>query len=260
MTRRGASPVRFFEKNRSMKLSTPLFPWIEVLRHMFRPLLDRQDEGLVKVFLPLIAAVGVTWVVAVPVHELLHAAGCALFGGTVYELTIQPIYGGGILEGIFPFVRAGGEYAGQLTEFDTHGSDVCYFATDYLPFVLTIFLGLPMLVLARRKRNTALYGIGFVHTVLPVISIPGDFYEMGSIVVTRLLGFSPESPESAVLRGDDFFVVLSRVQGDTNSAGIADNPLIVVLALAIGCVFCTMTVGFSLFLARALRDRKPLEK
>src|SRR5262249_31229017 len=46
---------------------------------------------------------------------------------------------------IFPFVSIGSEYAGQLTGFDTHGSDFTYLVTDAAPFTLTVLLGIPLL-------------------------------------------------------------------------------------------------------------------
>jgi len=67
---------------------------------------------------------GITWFVYVPIHELLHAYGCMWTGGTVTELEIQAHYFGGVLSKFFPWVTTGGDYAGRLTGFDTHGSDL----------------------------------------------------------------------------------------------------------------------------------------
>ena len=38
-----------------------------------------------------------SWYVYVPIHELLHALGCAATGGTVTTLEVQTQYGGAIL-------------------------------------------------------------------------------------------------------------------------------------------------------------------
>lgn len=238
-----------------MKTRALLFPPIEVTRYLFRPLLARQDESFGRVFIPLVFSVAVVWWVTVPVHELLHAAGCVLFGGGVEELTIRSVYGGGLLEKIFPFVKSGGAYAGQLTRFDTGGSDLCYFATSFFPFLLTVFFGVPMLVLALARKSAMLHGVGFVHAVLPVVALPGDFYEMGSIVTTRLMGLQSGSAGADIIRGDDFFLALERAE----SAGLSPVPLPVLAALGLGIVCCLLTLDLSLLVARVFERRKPLE-
>src|SRR5262249_20119331 len=81
------------------------------------------------------------WWLYVPVHELLHAAACAVAGGTVSRLEIDPLYGGSLWARIFPFVTSGSEYAGRLSGFDTGGSDAVYLATDLGPFLLTLVPG-----------------------------------------------------------------------------------------------------------------------
>ena len=242
-----------------MKTRALFFPPVEIARHLFRPVLARQDESFAKIFLPLVMVVAVVWWVTVPLHELLHAAGCVLFGGGVEELTIQSYYGGGILEKVFPFVRSGGAYAGQLTVFDTGGSDLCYFVTSFFPFLLTVFLGVPMLVLALKKESTVLHGIGFVHAVLPVVALPGDFYEMGSIVTTRLMGLPAGSAGAELIRGDDFFLVLGEFGPAAASAGLSQAPVPVLAALGLGVLFCFVTLDLSLLLARVIGGRKPLE-
>jgi len=235
----------------SIRLRTLLFPWVAVLRQLFAPLAFQQSQSLAKVFLPLVAVVAVTWFITVPVHELLHAAGCVLFGGRVTEITISPMYGGGLLEKVFPFVTAGGEYAGQLTGFDTSGSDLCYFATDFFPFLLAIFFGVPLLVLACRTGSTVLHGVGFVQVLIPFVSIPGDFYEMGSIVMTRLLGLARDAVATSLIRGDDVFVVLNRVR----EADVHRGTTIVLGALVLGLLFQFLTLDASLLLGRWL-ERK----
>jgi hypothetical protein len=64
------------------------------------------------------AAIVPCWFIYVPVHELLHVAGCVATGGEVTELQVQPMYGGTWLARVFPFVKAEGDYAGRLTGFD----------------------------------------------------------------------------------------------------------------------------------------------
>ena len=82
-------------------------------------------ERLVDVKRPALRLLGLllvgaaTWIIYVPIHELLHVAGCVVTGGTVSELELSPLYGAAMLQKIFPFIVVGGEYAGRVTGFDT---------------------------------------------------------------------------------------------------------------------------------------------
>ena len=236
-------------------LKTVLLPWSKVFRIMFQPLLAAADRPLWRVFLPLLLSLLVVWFITVPVHELLHVAGCLLSGGEVTELTIQPMYGGTLLARLFSFVTPGGEYAGQLTGFDTGGSDVCYFITVWFPFLLTVLLGVPCLRLAAKTGQPFVHGIGIVHTFLPLASIGGDFYEMGSILATRLMGMTAGSREAALIRGDDLMLAVSRVR----EAGLDHGLLAVGLGLIISIGLITLTVDLSILAARLI-TRKHLEK
>ena len=158
--------------------------------------LDRGARGLVFA----LAGLAVGWWVYVPIHELLHAAACLLAGGEVTRLEIAPLYGGALLARIFPFVVSGGEYAGRLSGFDTRGSDLIYIATDLGPFLLTLFPGVWLLRRAGTARRAILFGLALPFTFAPYLSLTGDAYEIGSILVTQL----PPWGEAA-LRGDDLF-------------------------------------------------------
>ena len=144
----------------------------------------------------LLISIAVSWWVYVPIHELLHAAGCVLGGGEVTRLDIDAVYGAALLKRVFPFVSVGSDYAGQLTGFDTKGNDLTYLLTDFLPFVLTILAGVPLLRLASRMRSPLAAALALGASVpiayAPFVSLTGDYYEMGSIVATRaVLLFSP---------------------------------------------------------------------
>jgi hypothetical protein len=139
----------------------------------------------VKALAPLFISLVVSWIVYVPIHELLHAFGCWLTGGTVTRLEISPRYGGAIAAEFFPFVVSGGEYAGRLSGFDTKGSDLIYLATDFMPYMLTVLIGIPLLKLAGRRRRPLLFGLAIVTGLAPFYNIPGDYYEMASIITTR---------------------------------------------------------------------------
>jgi hypothetical protein len=150
------------------------------------------------------------WWIYVPLHELLHAAACLAAGGQVSRLEIDPLYGGTLLAEIFPFVAAGSEYAGRLSGFDTGGDDLVYLATDFGPFLLTLFPGVWALRRAGSKRWAVLFGASIPWAFAPFVSATGDAYEIGSILVTRL---PPWAGEAALLRGDDLLAKLGELSG-----------------------------------------------
>lgn len=151
---------------------------------------------------------GISWWIYVPIHELFHAFGCMLGGGSVTELQISPEYGAAFLKEVFPFVTVGSDYAGQLTGFDTKGNDLIYLLTDFFPFLLTIFIGVPLLRSASKSKPLSAIiklGIGLPIAFAPFISFSGDYYEMGSIIVSRIADSISSSNQYAVWRSDDVF-------------------------------------------------------
>lgn len=208
--------------------------------------LDRGGSRLALVMLALFAG----WWVYVPVHELLHAAGCVLAGGEVTRLEIDTLYGGALLARVFPFVAAGSEYAGQLTGFDTGGSDLVYLATDLLPFALTVFPG--VWAVRRFGRSGASVGFGFFlpFALAPFLSITGDAYEIGSILVTNVPPWS--APEAlALLRDDDALERFGALRTATDApwAGWA-------LASLLGLAWAYATYGLGALVARRLGARR----
>ena len=172
---------------------------------------------------PMLIAMVVCWFVYVPIHELLHCAGCEVTGGDVSRLEVAPRYGAALLAKIFPFVVSGSDYAGQLTGFDTKGSDLIYLATDFGPFVLTVLLGVPLIRLCTHRRRPILFGIAVVLGLASFYNIPGDYFEMGSIITTRVATFvSGAGPEPifAGIRSDDVFTLLSDMVADPAKVGL----------------------------------------
>ncbi|HKY33264.1 MAG TPA: hypothetical protein VJV23_12060 [Candidatus Polarisedimenticolia bacterium] len=200
------------------------------------------DLPAFKLLLPPVLGLLAGWYAYVPVHELLHAAGCVLAGGTVTELRIDPVYGGRILAAWLPFVSpAQSGYAGRLTGFDTGGSDVVYLATDLFPFTLTVLAGVPLLREASRGAlrwwgwRRCLFGPAVVMATAPFISATGDYFEMGSILVTAPL---PEAYRA--LRSDDLFRLIEQLdegtvavpEGRLASGGVATLSLVLGVCLA----------------------------
>jgi hypothetical protein len=201
------------------------------------------------------------WWIYVPVHELLHAAACMAAGGEVRRLEIAPLYGGAALARLLPFVAGGGEYAGRLTGFDTHGSDLVYLATDLGPFVLTLVPGVWWLRRAARGGRAFAFGAALPMALAPFLSLTGDAYEIGAILVTRLPPWTAPASRQ-LLRGDDLWRRLSAIA----AAGVRPLwPLWLgaLLAAAAGLGWAVLTYGAGAALAalagqRALHDEGPV--
>jgi hypothetical protein len=189
-------------------------PWTEA----FRRFLAALEAGTAMKKRPMISfiwfalALLVGWHVYVPLHEFLHVAGCFLAGGRVLELQLHPVYGGTLFEKVVPFVRAETGQAGRLVRFDTGDSDLVYFVTDLAPFLLTALAALPCLRKACLTGGVGWLSAGAILLVALVVSLPGDLYEMGSLLVGNLLAalnLVSDSNLVAALRSDDLFALLS---------------------------------------------------
>ncbi|MGH3053923.1 MAG: hypothetical protein ACRDL7_02975, partial [Gaiellaceae bacterium] len=194
-------------------------PRMRFFKEPVRDLLAAMDAQVVRAAHPrralvLVLLAGVaSWWIYVPLHELLHALGCYLTGGSVTELQIAPEYGGRLFARFLPFVVGESEYAGRLSGFDTKGSDLIYLATDALPFLLTVLIGVPMLKACKRHGRPVLLGAAFVVALAPFYCLTGDYYEMGSIITTRVLTTLSGAPVArfAALRSDDVAKLVSEI-------------------------------------------------
>ncbi len=184
-----------------------------------------------RILAPALIALVVTWLVYVGIHELLHVAGCVAAGGSVSRLEISARYGGALYARVFPFVVTGGEYAGRLSGFDTKGSDWTYFATDFGPFMLTVLFGVTLIKLCARRRRPILFGSAIVVGLAPFYNMQGDYFEMGSTVVTRLLTLvvhgGGHPPMFEGIRSDDIFKLFEMLVTKPAELGLASAELIV---------------------------------
>jgi len=146
--------------------------------------------------------------VLVPVHELLHAAGCLATGGAVGRLELLPLFGGGVLHRVLPWVVPGGRYAGRLAGFSPAG-DLSYVVTVLAPHVVLAFAGAAVCRYAAARGRLVAFGAGLAAAAQPLASLTGDFYEAASILVSDAAG-ALGAGWTRVLRGDDILVVISR--------------------------------------------------
>lgn len=142
--------------------------------------------------------------------------GCLAAGGEVSRLEIAPVYGGGWLSKLFPFVVPGGPYAGRLSGFDSHGSDWIYLATDLAPFALALFPGFWWLRRAAFAGRPVAFGAALPAAFAPLLSLSGDAYEIGSLATVHLPAWSGHRQ----LVGDDLGIKLAEI------AGLADARLL----------------------------------
>jgi len=236
---------------------------VALLGRLFRLPLDdatRSMEAILRgrgpfaALAPLVAAIAIAWIVYVPIHELLHALGCAAAGGSVSELQIQAVYGGAVLARVFDFVVVGGEYAGRLSGFDTHGSDLVYLATVLTPYLLSVFPGVALLHLAARRASPWLFGVAVVLALAPIYNIPGDYFETGSILTTRVatwLGAGSGDPSFAALRSDDVLALIGSLAAGDVEAG-ASHWIVVAISLVLSTLLAFLTYALGERVARLL--------
>lgn len=214
-------------------------PFMDFFAGLERCLLESPYINLVV----LILCFAATWWIYVPLHELAHAFGCMAGGGTVTELQISPMYGAAFLKELFPFITVGSEYAGQLTGFDTKGSNLIYLLTDFFPFLLTIFIGVPLVRSARGSKPLSAaikLGTGLPIAFAPFISFSGDYYEMGSIIVSAIFNSVASTTEYLILRSDDVFKLTGELFFSGNAYGLIDIAG-VALSFIVGIVLIYVT-------------------
>jgi hypothetical protein len=204
------------------------------------------DGSAQRLLLVLVACAACLWFL-VPVHELLHVAGCLLTGGSVTELELRPIFGGRMLARWLPWVAPRGEYAGRLSGFDPAG-DLSYMVTVVLPHLLLAPLGAALCRWSVRHHRAAVFGAGAAAAFQPLMSLTGDFYEAGSIPITALAA-AVGSDDTMVLRGENMLEAILQAA----EIGTAAAWLVVLLAAAAGLLLC----GVLLVASRGVAPRVP---
>ena len=201
-----------------------------------------------RAFVRIFAGLFTGWWIYVPLHELLHAAGCLLAGGTVSRLEIDAFYGGALLAAVFPFVHPASEYAGRLSGFDTGGSDLVYLVTDLFPYLLTLWPGLWAVRRAGRRGQAVWFGFFLPWGLAPLISLPGDAFEIGALCVRQLPPWN-RAPVRELLLSDDLFAKAGELAGLGGApwGGFA-------MAAATGAVWAFGTVALASWAAACLGE------
>jgi hypothetical protein len=223
---------------------------------------QKSDKAL-KTGLTIMVSLVVTWFIYVPIHELLHVTGCLITGGSVSELIMGREYGADFLARVFPFITpASSQYAGRLTGFEPNG-DAGYLITVFAPYILTLFPGVWCLIYAARTRFFWLFGPGIVLGLAPFYNLTGDYFEMGTILVTRVLNVCTAGKASSIagayweLRSDDLFRLLSEIAGSPARYGMVGpaGVFIVVTVVTVGLILAGALAGYTYLSGRWLAIR-----
>ncbi len=226
-----------------MKWLHVLFP-IDTVRRGFsisfgsfeRMISNKGFPGLFKFFLGLVFF----WHIYVPLHELLHVAGCFLAGGEVSALTLKPRYGGSILAHFFSFVVPESEYAGRLTGFTTPGA-WGYALVDFLPYSLSLF-GIALVKACDKIKSAFFLGAAFILVFVPFMSIPGDYYEAVSLITTKVAKASNLALDAKALVSDDVFRSISQLRDSGNLDGIVGLLVLAGIMAAVYLAFMTLAL------------------
>ena len=162
----------------------------------------------------------------------------------------------------FPLYKLEENYAGRLVGFETRGSELCYLFTVFAPYLLTLIMGAMLLRSSFSRRYPLLFGAGLVIAFAPFISVTGDYYEMGSILITRVMGtLFPSSPWEA-FRSDDVFRLLQEIAKDPAAFNIHGSLakmraiMIIVASFALGLFLAGFTYLGSVNLLNCFRQKK----
>ncbi len=204
------------------------------------------QNGGYKSLLMVLLGLFVFWHLYVPLHELLHVAGCLLAGGEVTSLALKPQYGGSILNKVFPFIVPESEYAGRLTGFSTP-TPWALALVDFFPYIISL-PGITLVGYCRRKKAPFLLGAGFILTFVPFMSVPGDYYEAVSLVTARVA----EVLDPRIIRGelvsDDVFRSI-RELGDAGKLDWTIGTLIFI-GVVLAAYLAFMTLALQVWISR----------
>ncbi len=245
-------------------ISHVFFGWHAAYQDITSGLLNpiQQAEKASRLGLPVIISLIFFWFIYVPIHELLHVAGCVFSGGTVSELIMGKEYGADFLQKIFPFiVPQSSAYAGRVTGFDPNG-DLGYFLTVFCPFTLTILPGVWLFLQAARHKTMWLMGPGIILGFTPFLNLTGDYFEMGTIFSTRIINFMADGRPASLypkywdLRSDDIFRLIGELGTDPTAYGFQTPGgfISVISVILMGAVLSVLFAGWTYGVGRKIAD------
>jgi len=251
-----SAPDGLLKKTGKVFVGGWLTAYEDVMVDFIQPL--QNLESILKPGLIVLLSTVITWFIYVPIHELLHVGGCVFTGGSVSELVMGPEYGATFLKNIFPFITpATTQYAGRVTGFEPNG-DMGYIVTVFAPFILSLFPGVLCLKLAFKKKKLWLMGPGIVMGLAPFYNLTGDFFEIGTILSTRLVnilfGGQPEMLYTKfwLLRSDDIFRLFSEIVSSPVDYGMNTGlgVFVTVCVIFIGAVLAITFAGWTYLIGR----------
>ncbi|MGH8475086.1 MAG: hypothetical protein ACRER2_04835, partial [Methylococcales bacterium] len=123
------------------------------------------------------------------------------------------------------------------------GSDWIYFLTDFFPFLLTLFPGIPLLKSANGSAPLSAsikLGLALPVAFAPFISITGDYYEMGSILVSRIANWISPFPDLERWKSDDLLKLANQIFF-SGSPYRTEDILVVSVSFLVGIVLIYLT-------------------
>ena len=136
-----------------------------------------------------------------------------------------------IMAAFFPFLKSRRVYIEAIA------------ILDFFPFLLTIFVGVPLVKSAAGSKPLSAclkLGFGLPIAFAPFISFSGDYYEMGSIIVTRIVSWITPGFDVSIWRSDDLF----KLSGDlffSGAAYTAGDIIGVAVSFLVGVVLIYVT-------------------
>jgi len=112
------------------------------------------------------------------------------------------------------------------------------------------------------RRYPLLFGAGLIIAFAPFISVTGDYYEMGSILITRVMGFLFPSSPWELFRSDDVFRLLQEIAKAPSTFNIHGSLakmralMIIVASFALGLCLAGLTYLGSVNLLNCFRQKK----
>lgn len=229
---------------------------LEACYLLFKDLFVTMEEILVSAgnrgLILMMVSVVIFWHIYTPIHELLHVFGAVVTGGSVESLALKPQYGGVLLAKVFPFVVPESDYAGQLTGFEVP-CDLAYYLVDIMPYFLSL-VGSAIVGLSRSKKSGVLFGLGLLLALVPLMSLPGDFYEASSLLVNRVSPLVTDLPDRILIH-DDLFKLLGTLS-EQGLLGMGSASL-VGLGVLLGLWQVILLFGLQIVIRKALAAKFP---